>query len=75
MIKRAVYAKAEIQKCDLCKEIKPNQFRFDFMTQENNDEFIDFSIKTCKECAIRLSDEIGLSKIEDEYVLSKEVIF
>lgn len=75
MIKRTVYSKAEIKKCDLCKEIRPVQFRFDFLTVENNYDFIDFSLMTCKECAKRLSSEVNLSEVKDEYVLSEEAIF
>lgn len=75
MIKRTIYSRAEIKKCDLCKEIKPTQFRFDFLTRDDNLDFIDFSIMTCKECAQRLSSEVNLSEIQDEYILSEEEIF
>lgn len=42
------------------------------MTKDDNDEFIDSSIKTCKYCAVKLSNELQMSEIQDEYILSEE---
>lgn len=75
MIIRKIYQEPEVAKCDLCKKITGTQFRFDFMTKENNDEFIYASIKVCKDCAIKLSDELHMSEIKDEYELDRKEIF
>lgn len=75
MIVRKIYQEPEIAKCDLCKKITGTQFRFDFMTQEDNDEFIYASQKYCLACAKKMSEELQMAEIKDEYELSREEIF
>lgn len=73
-VQRKVYETAEVAKCDLCKKITAVQFRFDYMTRDDNTEFIYASQKVCNECAVKLSSEFELDEIQDEYVLYEERI-
>lgn len=73
-VQRKVYEQQEVAKCDLCKKITGVQFRFDFMTRDDNTEFIYSSMKVCSDCASKLSAELNLSEIQDEYVLYEEKI-
>ena len=73
-VQRKVYETAEVAKCDLCKKITAVQFRFDYMTRDDNADFIYASQKVCNECAMKLSNEFNLDEIQDEYVLYEEKI-
>ena len=73
-VQRKIYQVPEVAKCDLCKKITSVQFRFDYMTREDNEEFIYASQKVCIECASKLSQEFDLDEIQDEYVIYEERI-
>lgn len=73
-VQRKVYQNAAVAKCDLCKNIKDVQFRFDIMSRDDNDEFIYSSMRVCANCAVKLSHEWNLTEIQDEYVLYEERI-
>lgn len=73
-MKRKVYRKAKIAKCDFCKTVKKLEFKY-IKYLDPEEEIIIGEIETCKSCGTVLDEVLLIENVQDEIELSRKVLF
>ena len=73
-MKRKVYRKAKIAKCDFCKTVKKLEFKY-IRYLDQQEEIIVGELEVCKDCASVLDEVLHIENVQEEIELSRKVLF